>query len=67
MIPLFEIFRTGKSIEVKSRLMVARGYGGLVTANGLGILGGDGYVQELDADDSPPILGLYETPVNCIL
>lgn len=56
MIPLSEIFRTGKSIEVKSRLMVARGYGGLVTANGLGILGGDGYVQELDVDDSSTIL-----------
>lgn len=56
MIPLSEIFRTGKSIEVKSRLMVTRGYGGLVTANGLGILRGDGYVQELDVDDSSTIL-----------
>lgn len=36
--------------------MVARGYGGMVTANGLGILGGGGYVQELDVDDSFTIL-----------
>lgn len=36
--------------------MVARGYGGVVTANGLGILGGDGYVEESDVEDSSTIL-----------
>ena len=36
--------------------MVARGYGGVVTANGLGILGGDVYVEESDVEDSSTIL-----------
>ena len=72
MIPWFrlhEVSRTGKLIEIESRLVVARGWGEGkrgVTADVYGVYFGEGwYIPELDSGDGCTTLWMYEKLLNC--